>query len=641
MADPFANLFTSFKGGKNEAQKNSKPRESDVPRSPTPTTPGREQGSKQSCDIDLLFSPGQGDELVKNDHSGSSVKRPSGPTVSRTGLDPNIGVNMDMFSPTPPPQEATKDPRDDFDDVFETFNSTPLQSVPETAASTPKDDNVGNVLIDEVKDMEIAKLMSLGLDVENASQYYDRGFLYEHVLEKDRQPISRKLSSKEKPSDEPDLFSMASSWIGKGRTFLDSTFKQKAPGLETGFLTEYVSTRSGSPNTTSSQRLGPQNHNDLVDAQRSANQNKFAFDEHDSIVSRPASAPGMPATKTAATLGHAASEPNSPPHFGSHGEPQEVLLDFDAPMPSHTLQKATTIKLSQIERHGFEEYKAKASESFTAGDYPTAYQNYEKSLNNLQQNHPWRIVSYSNMIVCQLKLGDYRQVLKNASSALDLIPPNIDENIPDLSPPKTFKTIWSKIVCNKAEALERLEDYANALLTYQQLIEKGIVSSKILDARRRCQKIVEPEKFTVAKKSKRPPTPSQPPVSGQSDLETKRARALQNQNRQAREEDEKRFIFKDDVERKISQWCNGNQSNLRELLARLHLILDWCGWKEVAPTALVMPKKVKVYYLKAAAKTHPDKVQESWPLERKMIAENVFVILSKAWESFKEENDMT
>nr|1PGY_A Chain A, Swa2p [Saccharomyces cerevisiae] len=38
-------------------------------------------------------------------------------------------------------------------------------------------------LVDEVKDMEIARLMSLGLSIEEATEFYENDVTYERYLE--------------------------------------------------------------------------------------------------------------------------------------------------------------------------------------------------------------------------------------------------------------------------------------------------------------------------------------------------------------------------------------------------------------------------------------------------------------------------
>jgi hypothetical protein len=76
----------------------------------------------------------------------------------------------------------------------------------------------------------------------------------------------------------------------------------------------------------------------------------------------------------------------------------------------------------------------------------------------------------------------------------------------------------------------------------------------------------------------------------------------------AADEDAKTRLY-DTVDLKVTSWQNGKESNIRALLSSLDLIL-WpeAGWKKVGMAELVMVNKVKIVYMKAISKVHPDKV---------------------------------
>ncbi len=52
----------------------------------------------------------------------------------------------------------------------------------------------------------------------------------------------------------------------------------------------------------------------------------------------------------------------------------------------------------------------------------------------------------------------------------------------------------------------------------------------------------------------------------------------------------------------------------------------------------MLPKKVKINHMKAIA-IHPDKLS-NLQLQDKMICQGVFVVLNKAWDAFKQQNNM-
>jgi hypothetical protein len=74
--------------------------------------------------------------------------------------------------------------------------------------------------------------------------------------------------------------------------------------------------------------------------------------------------------------------------------------------------------------------------------------------------------------------------------------------------------------------------------------------------------------------------------------------------------DEEKFALADSIQAKVAAWKGDNQDNLRTLLTSLDSIL-WpeAGWKKINLSEVVSSNKVKVQYMKAIAKVHPDKVR--------------------------------
>ena len=72
---------------------------------------------------------------------------------------------------------------------------------------------------------------------------------------------------------------------------------------------------------------------------------------------------------------------------------------------------------------------------------------------------------------------------------------------------------------------------------------------------------------------------------------------------------EEKLRLYDTVDAKVMAWQTGKESNIRALLSSLDLIL-WpeAGWTKVNMAQLVVVNKVKIVYMKAIAKVHPDKV---------------------------------
>ncbi|CUS20928.1 LAQU0S02e01574g1_1 [Lachancea quebecensis] len=635
MSSAFDDLFSAFKGG-NESSNSAKPKD---------------------------------ERLV-----GSNF--PLAAAASRKDADADLDAFFGSETNTATPDAA----RDEFDLAFDMLNgpvaSQQVTSGPNLAEPEPQP------VVDEVKDMEIARLMSLGLDWDKAADCYERGILYEQVVDRQKRRAARAEESlRTGPQcnqlrEEPDLLSVASSWLNKSRSFLDSKLKQVQTEYSDRSFSNYISSRSVSnaspPWLKESESYHSRTPSDSGKQKITAQfkdlkmEGEAPFDPKSkspaSSTKSPASSTKSPASSTKShvasfasasrptvseTPGSKSTTPSSPAPV----QDNDLLIDFEAPTIKTSPGPSTySPSLSELERHGFVEFKEKGVNSFRAGDYHAAFQNYEKSLNSLPMTHPLRVVSFSNMIICRLKLGEYREALSDASSALELIPRgSLNSIIPDLEPPKTYKDFWSKIINNKAVAFERVENYEKALDAYQELIEGGVTSSKVLEARRQCQKAIAVEKKPasmpktpdiLAPKPSTTKKPSSSPVKANLDNPSEKLARVQDLNKKEKDLEAQKFLLHDEVSSLIQEWCGGHEGNLRELLARFHTIVDWVNWKEVSTADLVVPKKAKVVYLKAVAKTHPDKVLDSWPLKRKMIAENVFIILSKAWETFKEQNQL-
>lgn len=547
---------------------------------------------------------------------------------------------------SPAPSKPLQTMNDDLDAAFDVFNS---------AATTPA--KQGSPVVDEVKDMEIARLMSLDVSLERALQYYERGILYDDVLrrrhekhEAKRQAAaaaaaaasrdftklfdnssSNTLGSDGSDDKQQDLFSMATGLFNKGKSFMEERLKQRQqhqhqqdPAFRS--FADHISSRLESPI-------------------RAKHERSPYTDEQVGGERRPEPAPVNEVEEPSVIEGDLLGDfdelsVSSPQH--------EALLDFEQAVSPPQLRSSSArppISISAMELSGFGEFKSKGGELFAHGNYSSALLEYEKSLNTLPSGHPLRIISLSNIITTQLKLGESSSALQNIETALQLIGEDeLQLTIPASNPPKSYREFWGKITMRKAEALEHVENYASALECYKALIDKGFVTSKVMDGKRRCQKIVSPPKpqSDIPPVARKKPSPNV--LDSSSSTLPKRSdnlEKIQRINKEAEQLENKKFLLRDKVDEQIKSWSQGKENDLRQLLADLPKVLTWSNdWKPVTTSDLVMPKKVKITYLKAIAKTHPDKLNDSLEVEHKMLAEDIFSILSKAWEAFKEENNI-
>jgi DnaJ-class molecular chaperone len=63
-------------------------------------------------------------------------------------------------------------------------------------------------------------------------------------------------------------------------------------------------------------------------------------------------------------------------------------------------------------------------------------------------------------------------------------------------------------------------------------------------------------------------------------------------------------------------------------------------WVSIGLGELIAPGKVKLRYMKAVSKLHPDKLRRGTGVREEMVAAQVFSALNEAWEAFKADNGM-
>ncbi|KAK7048060.1 UBA domain-containing protein 7 [Favolaschia claudopus] len=143
----------------------------------------------------------------------------------------------------------------------------------------------------------------------------------------------------------------------------------------------------------------------------------------------------------------------------------------------------------------------------------------------------------------------------------------------------------------------------------------------------RCRKMVAGPSEAAPKPPAPKPKPKAPPAV------TKFRQEVKAQE----EEDLAKHQLKDTVDGKLIAWKGGKETNIRALLASLDTVL-WpeIGLQSVGMKDLVTPGQVKIRYVKAIAKLHPDKLNaNNSTLEQRMVANGVFGALNEAWNAFK------
>lgn len=296
-------------------------------------------------------------------------------------------------------------------------------------------------------------------------------------------------------------------------------------------------------------------------------------------------------------------------------------------------------QLSSNQSSQLSSLREQAGKSFKLGDYPLTIELYQKSLKNLPNGHPLQVMFHSNLALVYSKLGNPKDQLESSVTGLELIcsftetKPNISElSKLEIEPGKNLKSFWIKLLQKKAESLEALEKWGEAKPLYDELISMGESTKSILDGKAHCVKALTPKKPANNTPKPKPRASEQQPTKVQQDAVNK----IRRDNITIAQNEAKKIQYHDQTQQALDSWRSGNENNIRALICSLDKIL-WpeLGWKPVGLTDLVLDKKVKIQYMKAVAKVHPDKIPQGTPVEKKMIAEGVFVTLNQAWESWK------
>lgn len=338
----------------------------------------------------------------------------------------------------------------------------------------------------------------------------------------------------------------------------------------------------------------------------------------------------------------------------AQGKQQSNASGNATPPPTSSATKAApkpkpkpvreVISISSIEAEQADSARKSGNEAFKRGDFAESAVQYSKALESIPSNHLLRTIVLSNRATCYLKLGDAKAALVDSEEGVAIIGPGLGEN-EEAEPGKSLKDIWSKLVTKKAEATEHMEKFSDSLEAWNLLLNNGYSNKSTLDGRRRCQTALQPKK-PVAQAPKPSTATSVKKTSPSREEPSEASKAAVNRirtaNMAAEKADAEKYELLDNVNERIAQWKGGKEDNLRALLASLDSIL-WpeVGWKSVSMADLVMPKKVKMAYMKAVAKTHPDKIANESDTEKKMIAQAVFVTLNQAWDGFKEANGLS
>jgi tetratricopeptide (TPR) repeat protein len=286
------------------------------------------------------------------------------------------------------------------------------------------------------------------------------------------------------------------------------------------------------------------------------------------------------------------------------------------------------------------EARNQGNEKFKLGQFGEAEEAYTRAIEILPAGHDHQVLLCNNRAMARLKIGNYKKCAEDCDTAIKLAKKSGDGSSNSEGVVIQWRDQIIKSLYRKAEALENIEKYKDALSTYDELVKyEGTGNSKINQGMSRCRQALNPKKVNAPPKSATPAPPPQkqkkedfmsmfdpsaaksssspvtiPTVSADELSKSKAVAAMRAKAAEQEAEDAEKLEKTDDVNARLLAWKAGKEQNLRALLATLDTLL-WPGaqWKGAQMSELINLKKCKITYMKAIGKVHPDKVKCTFP----------------------------
>lgn len=299
--------------------------------------------------------------------------------------------------------------------------------------------------------------------------------------------------------------------------------------------------------------------------------------------------------------------------------PRPAARPSPAPSPAPPRPARQIPNISPIALQNSTKCRLEGTAHFKRGDFAAAHASYTSSLTAIPRDHPLTILLLCNRALTALKTGEPRQAVEDADTAIQLIGPSKGEGehvelqgSGGTAPEKRdMRDLYGKALTRKAEALEQMEKWADAATVWQVCVEAGLGGSTATAGRQRCQKALAPKSAPASRPASTRPaaTPRPRPSAGTPQKSSEAVERLREAHKAAEREGDEKLALTDKVDARIAAWRDGKRDNLRALLGSLDNVLwEGSGWKKVGLHELVVANKVKIIYMKAIAKTHPDKV---------------------------------
>ncbi|KAI6044735.1 hypothetical protein EDC04DRAFT_2889416 [Pisolithus marmoratus] len=342
--------------------------------------------------------------------------------------------------------------------------------------------------------------------------------------------------------------------------------------------------------------------------------------------------------------------------------------------PPHVPPRQLVATISSAVFGTYQSQKSAGTDAYKLGQYPAAADSYSRALASLPEGHVLRLPLLTNRAAALFKVGQLSGVAEDCSAAIALVERYVSNmgaanakigrirvaveatGGTDRDTEVDIASGLTKAYQRRAEAYEGLEKWGRAFADWKVLVGAewaGATRSLATSGTARCRQMMDSGEGPASTGAKRlgmrpsvssnvapklsEPHPKRPTTSTSVGVgESSAVAALRAAANVAASEDAERCSHKDAVDARLLAWRQGKETNIRALLTTLDSVL-WpeLGWKKVGMAEVVSKGQVKVAYMRAIARVHPDK--DNTTVEQRMIASGVFGSLNQAWNAFLQQ----
>jgi tetratricopeptide (TPR) repeat protein len=333
-------------------------------------------------------------------------------------------------------------------------------------------------------------------------------------------------------------------------------------------------------------------------------------------------------------------QPKSKPKPQPQPQPQRA--------PSPITRKTVSASPSAISTAA--QHRTHGTELYKLGQYADAASSYTLALDALPDGHLLRVPLLTNRAAARLKTGEYAAAVEDCQATIEIVGagyhPARERRVERAEDGAgvDLGAGWVKAWRRRAEAWEGREKWVEAGKSWETLAgaewAPAAEKAEAVRGAGRCRRMLTAaaaaqasgggdENLTgvTAVKPKPKPRPAAAPPARPavvSQVPSEALDKLRAANSAAEAEDTERFNLKDNVEARLNAWKGGKETNIRALIQSLDTVL-WpeLGWSKVNMSELISPAQVKVRYMKAIARVHPDKVSSLTALVEKIFFLNL------------------